>query len=161
MKKLIISILILLSIAADAQDYITIDKMQSTTLVNAKVLTNELVNLGSKKFEFYKEKDTSEFYIFIYIPTGLTPDQKEEIRINHYEEGVIFRLSKNNNQTYKLSEFYASPDLMTAIVNKVFYPGITLEDFTKNSKYWDFIKPDKGLKFYFYHVENEYRFYQY
>lgn len=161
MKKLLFSILALLSITVNAQDYSTINKMQSTNLTEAKALTNQLANLGSTKFELYKEKDSPEYYIMVYLPTGLSADQKEEMRVNHYDGGIVFRFSKNDNQTYKLREFYVNPDLMASIVNNVFYPGITLQEFTNNTKYRDFIKPDKQLKFYFYSAEKQYRFYQY
>jgi len=157
----LIILAVLFGLTSNAQDLSTIGKMQSMSLADAKALTNSLANSGSTKFEFYKEKETPEYYSLLYIPAGLTDAQKEEMRVNKFEDGIIFRLTKNENQTYKLREFFADPKLMAAVVSKVFYPGMTLDDFKNNSKYRDFVQQDKGYKFYFYTGEKQYRFYSY
>ncbi|MBY0488180.1 MAG: hypothetical protein K2P85_13485 [Flavobacteriaceae bacterium] len=159
MKKTIL--LLLFSITAFSQDFGTIEKLQSSTLPAIKELTNSLVNSGTQKFQFLKEKESQEYYLLVYVPVGLTAVQIEESRVNRYDNGVIFRLTKNQDETYKLREFFAEPSVMYSIVEKVFYPKITLEDFTSKAGYRDFIKTDKKIRFYFYTGESKYRFYQY
>jgi hypothetical protein len=164
MKKLLLLIALFLVLILQAQDLQTINKMQSSSVTAIKTITDKLVNLTDKKFEFYKEKETTEYYLLVYIPVGLSAEQKEESRVNRYENGVVFRLSKTNIGDYKLKEFYAEPTLMFAIINSVFYPSANQSDFLTATKYRDYIDSSKGYKFYFYSGDSEkskYRFYSY
>jgi hypothetical protein len=164
MKKLLLLAFLLIVSLVQAQDFEAINKMQNSSVATIKTLTDKLVNLTDKKFEFYKEKETAEYYLLVYIPVGLSTEQKEESRVSRYENGVIFRLSKTNMGDYKLKEFYVEPKIMFAIVNTVFYPGVDQNDFTNISKHRDYIDDIKGYKFYFYSgdsIESKYRFYSY
>lgn len=164
MKKIILLLLLLVTSFGNAQDYETIDKLENSSLITMRILTSKLTNLTTKKFEFYKEKETPEYYLLVYIPTGLSPEEKEESRVNRYENGIVFKLSKTNEGSYKLREFFAEASLMFAIVNSVFYPGANQNDFVANSKYRDFVDSSKGYKFHFYSGDSEkskYRFYSY
>ncbi|MBA4319500.1 MAG: hypothetical protein C0412_13950 [Flavobacterium sp.] len=140
-----------------AQDYATINKMQNSSIETAKALTNELVNLTDKKFEFYKEKQTSEYYLLVYIPVGLTAEQKEESRVNSYENGIVFRLSKQSDGGYKIYEFFAAAEIMFPIIKKAFYPNATYADFTNTFNYTAFIDKAKNYNFHFYKGD-KYRF---
>lgn len=157
MKKLLLLIALLFGLFVQAQDYATINKMQNSSIETAKALTNELVNLTDNKFEFYKEKQTSEYYLLVYIPVGLTAEQKEESRVNSYENGIVFRLSKQSYGGYKIYEFYAEPEIMYSIVKKAFYPNITFSDFTDTVKYTYFKDKEKNYNFLFYKGD-QYRF---
>lgn len=164
MKKLILILCVSLSFFAKAQDFAVIDKMENSSIASIKTITENLANLTSKKFEFYKEKETPEYYLLAYIPTGLSPEQQEESRANRYENGLVFKLTKTDNGLYKLKEFFAEPPLMFAIVNSVFYPDASQSDFLNASKFRDYIDSSKGYKFYFYSGDSEkskYRFYSY
>jgi len=162
MKTITILVLFLSFSIVKAQDFATINNMQSNSISNLKIIANRLVNLTDKKFEFYKEKETPDNYILVYLPIGLSLAQKEESRVNRYENGIIFKLAKTNQGSYKLKEFFAEPKIMFAIVNSVFYPGATQSDFLGTSKYRDYTDSAKGYNFHFYSGDSEksnYRFY--
>lgn len=164
MKKLIVLLLLLIGIAVQAQDYETINKMQGSSLESLKMITKKLVNSSSKKFELYKEKENSESYLLIYVPAGLTTAQKEESKVNSYDDGVVFKITKTEQGQYKLREFFAEPTIMFAVVNAVFYPNATFTDFVDNAKYRDYLDRTKNYKFHFYSGDSEkskYRFYSY
>lgn len=164
MKKLLLLTALLIGFFAQAQDFETINKIQNGSIESLKVVTDKLVNLTSKKFEFYKEKETPEYYLLVYIPIGLTLEQKEESRVNRYENGIVFRLSKTANGQYKLKEFFAEPTIMFSIVNSVFYPVASQSNFIVDAKYRDYIDSAKGYKFHFYSGDSpksKYRFYSY
>lgn len=164
MRKLLFICCFLFSAVLFAQDFAIINKMQEASLQEAKDMTFHLVNLSDQKFQFFKEKETSEYYLLIYIPVGLTTLQIEESRVNRYDNGVVFKLSKHNNQKYKLLEFYAEPKLMFVIVKEVFYPDLTYNDFINTHKYSDFKNTDKKFNFYFYKgdsLKDKYRFYSF
>jgi hypothetical protein len=162
MKNLLLLLFLFCNLFASAQDFETINKIENSPITTIKTVTDRLANLTSKKFEFYKEKETPEYYVLVYIPTGLTAEQKEESRVNRYENGIVFKLSKTDQGLYKLKEFLAEPQLMFAIVNSVFYPGANQSEFLNNSKYRDYSDSSKGYEFYFYSGDSEkskYRFY--
>ncbi|BFM42692.1 hypothetical protein CFS9_13330 [Flavobacterium sp. CFS9] len=151
MKNTIVTALLLISFFVNAQDYTTIDKMQNGTLSALKEVTNKLANLSGKSFELIKEKDIGEYYLLVYLPTGLTVEQKEESRVNRYENGIIFKLLKLNSGAYKLKEFLAEPTTMFNVVKTVFYPdAIPQEDYLIQTKYRYFTDSSKGYKFFFY-----------
>lgn len=151
MKNAIVITLLLLSFFVNAQDYSTINKMQSGTMNTLKEVTNKLANLSGKSFELYKEKDSGEYYLLVYLPSGLTVEQKEESRVNRYENGIIFKLLKLDSGTYKLKEFLAEPTTMFNVVKTVFYPdAIPQDDYLIQSKYTYFTDSSKGYKFFFY-----------
>ncbi|MBP4139641.1 hypothetical protein [Flavobacterium geliluteum] len=163
MKKIILLIALQFCLVVQAQDFETINKIQNSSLADLKVITNKLVNQGNQKFELAKEKETPEYYLLAYIPVGLSADQKEESRINRYENGVVFKLSKTD-QGYKLREFQADKNIMFGFVNSVFYPGANENDFVEASKYRDYLDNTKGYKFHFYSgdsPQSKYRFYSY
>ncbi|RTY93227.1 hypothetical protein EKM01_03770 [Flavobacterium sp. RSP46] len=164
MKNLILYIALLICSFTQAQNIALIERMQAGSLSEAKQLTSELLNLNETKLELVKEKQTKEAYILFYLPAGLTAEQKESAAVDAYESGVVVRLSKQNDNSYKLKEFYADPKLMFAIVNDVFYPMANYNDFIVSAKYRDYIDIQKKHKFYFYSgdsLTSKYRFYSY
>ncbi|MBS7234266.1 hypothetical protein KHA90_25045 [Flavobacterium psychroterrae] len=162
MKKILLVTFMFIVSLVNAQDFETINKLQSSSLSSLKVVTSKLANLSSEKFEFYKEKETPEYYVLVYLPIGLTVEEKEESRINRYENGIVFKLLKNEEGLYKLKEFLVNRELMYAIVNSVFYPNSNEKDFFSASNYRDYIDNTKGYKFNFYSGDSKkskFRFY--
>jgi len=163
MKRIIIIAFLIVTSFVNAQDFETINKIQNSSLSDLKLITNKLVNQGNQKFELAKEKETAEYYLLAYIPVGLTAEQKEEARINRYENGVVFKLSKTD-QGYKLREFFAEPSTMLSIIKTVFYPEATKDENYILPKYSSFVDESKKYKFHFYSgdsPQSKYRFYSY
>ncbi|WP_281233487.1 hypothetical protein [Flavobacterium gelatinilyticum] len=166
MKNVLITSLLLISFFVNAQDYTTINKMQSGSLSTLKEVTAYLANLSGRSFELYKEKDVagSEYYLLVYLPSGLTPQQIEESRVNRYENGIVFKLLKLNSGLFKLKDFWVEPTTMFNVIKTVFYPDAIPKDDYINVKYRSFIDSSKGYKFYFHPSDSpqaKYQFYSY
>ncbi|MDN3671678.1 hypothetical protein QWY99_01180 [Flavobacterium branchiarum] len=164
MKKLLLLTALFICSFAIAQKTDVINRMQGSSLAEAKNLVSDLVSLNTDKYELVKEKPTKEAHLLFYLPAGLTAEQKEEAAVNAYESGIVVRLSKLENGTYKVREFYAEPKLMFSIINDVFYPAANYNDFVGATKYRNYIDSDKKYKFYFYSGDSpksKYKFYSY
>lgn len=153
----------LCGIFVNAQNYQLIEKMRGTSLTDAKTLATEIVNSSNVKYEFVKDKTIQETgdYLVVFIPSGLTEQQKKELASNNYEEGIVVQFSKTPSGNYKMLEFYTDPDLMFSIVKKVFHPEASNNDFIELAKFRDFVNKDKKLKIYFYSEDEKFRFYNY
>lgn len=159
MKKLLL--LLLFTGFVNAQDYDLIKKMNHCSLSEAKEICNLIATGSKEKFQFSEsiDKPKLEIFMFYYCPVGLNQTQKEEIKVNHYENGLKIMFSQLPDKSYKLAEFYAERSIMFQLVKKAFYPDLIFEDFTNNSKFWGFNNLEKKIKIIIAEPEKKMHFY--
>ena len=105
MKKLLLSIILIISLSLQAQDKDYITSLNSLNKVEALNIATQFTSVGGTKWEFMFEKENKKSYSVFFVKSNLSQERKEllksEKRVCETGEccSVIFRKKKDN--TYK------------------------------------------------------------
>lgn len=120
MKKLLLSILTLVTLSAFSQDKATINALvNSQSLEQIKATSDRIAHSASEKFEYFKTTDRTlrdeKFKVVVYTPASFTAEDKKEITAEEKAQCLIvvwkvkdngFAFSEVNSQESNLLPFW-------------------------------------------------------
>lgn len=155
MRTLYILIALVFSWLTYSQDFQIIQKLQSSDLETIK---SKLLDLTGYKLA--GEKAKGEYYLIALAPQNFTEQQIKEDKLNGYIECVLINLVLNSEGKYKLYEFNSKIEFMYNFA-KIFFNGLSIENFNNNSDYRQYYNKEIGVNVFFYKNEETFRYVSY